>query len=279
VTGKSDFVARPHAVDSPTLIPRFDVGIFATKATQLPLAAAALEGHSPNAAMMTMQNGLGAEEIVRRHGPWPLISAVTFMSGTRHSDVHVDYELDTTTWLGPYAPTGTSTALAREVGALFSEGGLEAEVMDDLRGAQWSKLIFNAAVNGVSALTGLPHVQQFAAEENPEDLGHLVRAVVEEGRAVAAAAGITLRDDPWEMNCLAVERGRSSAGEYAHVPSMLEDMRAKRPSEIDAICGALVREGRERDVPTPLMTAIYQLIKGKESSWDRLDVPGKAPAG
>lgn len=279
MTGKADFLARPHAANSPALIPEFDLGIFATKATQLPLAAAALEGHSPNAAMMTMQNGLGAEETVRKHGPWPLISAVTFMSGTRHSDVHVAYELDTATWLGPYAPTGTSIALAREVGGLFTEGGLEAEVIDDLRGAQWSKLIFNAAVNGVSALTGLPHVQQFAAEENPEDLGHLVHAVIEEGRAVAAATGITLHADPWEMNCLAVERGRSSAGEYAHVPSMLDDMRAKRPSEVDAICGALVREGREQGVPTPLTTAIYQLIKGKESSWERLALPEKAPTG
>jgi len=268
VTGKSDFVSRPHAAHSPTLIPEFDLGIFATKAIQLPHAAAALEGHSPNAAMMTMQNGLGAEEMVREHGPWPLISAVTFMSGTRRSDVHVDYELDTATWLGPYAPTGTSIALARDIGRLFVEGGLEAEVMDDLRGAQWSKLIFNAAVNGVSALTGLPHVQQFAAEESPEDLGHLVHAVIKEGRAVAAAAGITLHDDPWEMNCLAVERGRSSAGEYAHVPSMLNDMRAERPSEVDAICGALVREGRQRRIPTPLTTAILQLIKGKESSWE-----------
>ena len=52
--------------------------------------------------MMTVQNGLGAEESSARHGDWPLLSAVTFMSGTRHSDTHVEYVLDTPTWLGPY---------------------------------------------------------------------------------------------------------------------------------------------------------------------------------
>ena len=50
---------------------------------------------------MTVLNGIGAEEIVREHGDWPIVSAVTFMSGTKHSDTHVEYILDTETWLGP----------------------------------------------------------------------------------------------------------------------------------------------------------------------------------
>ncbi len=50
---------------------------------------------------MTVLNGLGAEEVVRRYGEWPMLSAVTFMSGTKHSDTHVEYILDTETWLGP----------------------------------------------------------------------------------------------------------------------------------------------------------------------------------
>ena len=75
--------------------------ILATKATQLEEAAVALGGRFPGATIMTIQNGLGAEEIVSRYGDWPLISAVTFMSGIRRSDTHVEYELDTETWLGP----------------------------------------------------------------------------------------------------------------------------------------------------------------------------------
>ena len=79
--------------------------IVACKGTDLEPVAARLEGHFPGAVVMTVQNGLGAEEIVRRHGAWPLVSAVTFMSGTRHADTHVEYILDTETWLGPYEET------------------------------------------------------------------------------------------------------------------------------------------------------------------------------
>ena len=92
---------------------------------------------------------------LRRHGEWHLISAVTFMSGTKHSDTHVEYILDTPTWLGPYGDTPYERV--QELAQLLIESGLEAEALPDLRPAQWSKLIFNATVNGVAALTGLPH--------------------------------------------------------------------------------------------------------------------------
>jgi ketopantoate reductase len=121
--------------------------------------------------MMTTLNGLGAEEVVRRHGDWPIISAVTFMSGTRHEDTHVEYILDTETWLGPYEATPYERV--EEAAALIRSAGLKAVAMPDLRPAQWSKLIFNATVNSVAALTGLPHDPHFAAGE-PIDLGHLV---------------------------------------------------------------------------------------------------------
>ena len=76
--------------------------IVATKAGGLDAAAASLRGHWPEAAVMTVLNGLGAEEVVRGYGDWPLVSAVTFISGTKHSDTQVEYILDTETWLGPY---------------------------------------------------------------------------------------------------------------------------------------------------------------------------------
>ena len=102
----------------PGELPDFDLGILATKATQLEEAAAALAGRFPGATLMTIQNGLGAEELVRTHGDWPLLSAVTFMSGVRHRDTHVEYELDTETWLGPFAGTATYEQ-AHEVEALL----------------------------------------------------------------------------------------------------------------------------------------------------------------
>src|SRR5205814_2593129 len=109
-------------------------------------------------------------------------------------DTHVEYVLDTATWIGPYR--GTAERDASEVAELIRSSGLKAEAFADLRPAQWSKLIFNATVNAVAALTGLPHDRHFA--EGP--LGQLVHDLVDEGKAVAAASGVALGEDPWEMN-------------------------------------------------------------------------------
>ncbi|MBA3734800.1 MAG: 2-dehydropantoate 2-reductase [Actinobacteria bacterium] len=259
VSGRHDFTARVTAAATAAELPEFDLGIIATKATGVARAAAALVGRFPGATIMTVQNGLGAEELVRAHGDWPLVSAVTFMSGTKHSDTHVEYILDTPTWLGPYG--GSSYERVREIAELIVEGGLHAEALPDLRPAQWSKLIFNATVNGVSALTGLPHDGHFATEAEPSDLGHLVHALVDEGKHVAAAAGVELYDDPWEMNVLATQRGS------AHYPSMFEDVGARRPTEVELINGALVREAARCNVDAPLHTAIYRLVAAREASY------------
>lgn len=259
ITGRSDVAARVQATSEVAELPDFDLGIIACKGTHLDAAASTLEGQFSKATLMTVQNGLGAEDVVRRYGEWPLISAITFMSGTRHSDTEVEHVLDTPTWLGPY--DGTPFACVQEAAALIVSSGLEAEAFDDLRPAQWSKLIFNATVNGVAALTGLPHDAHFAREADPADLGRLVRALMDEGKAAAAAAGIGLGDDPWEMNVLATKRGS------AHQPSMLEDVEARRPTEVESINGALVREAERAGVEVALQKALYALVRGKEASY------------
>lgn len=260
VSGRADFTAQLGAAASPDELAEPDLVIVACKGNDLDGLATRLEGRWPNATVMTVQNGIGADEVVARHGDWRLLSAVTFMSGTRHADTHVQYVLDTETWIGP--GRGTTAVDAESVADLLVSAGLRAEAMDDLRPAQWSKLIFNATVNTVAALTGLPHDPHFAALERPTDLGHLVKGLMDEGKAVARGAGVRLREDPWEMNVLATQRGS------AHYPSMLEDVEAHRPTEIDMITGALVREARRVGVPVPLHETMERLIRAKEDSWD-----------
>jgi 2-dehydropantoate 2-reductase len=265
VTGKSDFTASVRATADESALPWLDLVILATKATGVDQAASRLPS---GPAVMTIQNGLGAEEIVRAHGERPLISAVTFMSGVRHSDAHVEYELDTETWLGPFART-IPYERVQEVEALLVSSGLRARAFPDLLPAQWSKLIFNATVNTVAALTDLPHVSAFAEVDVPTDLGLLVRDLMDEGKGVAAAAGVELHEDPWEMNVHAVRRGETEAAEgaYAHVPSMLDDIRSRRATEVDFITGSLVHEAARVGVPVPLHTAMYRLVKARESAY------------
>ena len=260
VSGRHDFTATLRASTDLGELPEPELVLVATKTTELAAAAARLEDRWPAAAVMTVQNGLGAEAAFpgRR-----VISAVTFMSGTRHSDTHVEYILDTETWLGPYGETPYD--LVEEVSASIVESGLKARAFEDLLPAQWSKLIFNATVNAVAALTGLPHDPHFAAREQVGDLGHLVYDLVEEGKRVAASAGVELHEDPWEMNVLATQRGSR------HYPSMLEDVEAHRPTEIEHITGALVREASRQGVPVPLHTTLYRLVRAREASWDPID--------
>ena len=259
ISGRHDFTARVTATSDPDTLPDFDLGIIATKAGGLEAAADSLSGRFAGATIMTVLNGLGAEAVVRRRGRWPLVSAVTFMSGTKHSDTHVEYILDTATWLGPYEETPFNRV--QEIAGMIVASGLEAEALPDLLPAQWSKLIFNATVNGVAALTGLRHDPHFADETDPSSLGHLVHDLVDEGKRVAAAAGVELYDDPWEMNVLATNRGS------AHYPSMLEDVDARRPTEVELINGALVREAQRVGADAPLHTAVYRLVKAREDSY------------
>src|SRR6187549_2257076 len=131
ISGRADFRGELHATADPAELPPPDVAIVGTKATGLDEAATALEGRFPQATVVTVQNGLGAEQIVRRHGGWPLVSGVTFMSGTRHDDTHVEYILDTETWLGPY--NGIPYEQVEQLAALLERSGLKANAFRDLR--------------------------------------------------------------------------------------------------------------------------------------------------
>ena len=211
ISGKSDFTARVRASADPAELrrrrPRHrrDEGDPARTRRHRELA-----GRFPAATVMTIQNGLGAEELVRgvrrlaadlgghvheRRPPRRRARRVR----ARHRDLaravrrHRD-----------------ATSRRRRSRRCSSRPACSARAFPDLRPAQWSKLIFNATVNTVSALTDLPHVGAFAARDAAGDLGHLVHDLIAEGKAVAAAAGVELHEDPWEMNVHAVRAARRS---------------------------------------------------------------------
>lgn len=259
VSGKHQFHASLKATTRSEDLPNCDLGIVATKATQVEESMASVGHHFDYGAVVSAQNGLGSEEIIAAHTRGQIIRGTTFMSGTKHSDVLVQYELDTATWLGPFEERHTPYAMVKAAADLMMAGGLKAEALQDARPAQWSKLIFNSSVNGVSALTGLPHSPHFAAESQFADLGHVLHALIEEGKQVAAAVGVKLHEDPWAMNKIGALTN--------HPPSMLYDVRHQLPTEVDFLSGAIAREADRAGVPAPLHTAVYRLIKGKEAAW------------
>jgi 2-dehydropantoate 2-reductase len=259
VTGSHNFAVPLKATTNPKDLPDCDLGIVATKATQVKESFQAVGRHFDKGAVLSAQNGVGSEDIIAKFTRGYVIRATTFMSGTRHSDTHVQYELDTPTWMGPFEPTGTPFSVVKEAADLIVAAGLKAEALEDARPAQWSKLIFNSSVNSVSALTGLPHSPHFSDEAKFSDLGLLLHNLIDEGKKVAEAAGVRLHEDPWEMNRMGSMTN--------HPPSMLSDVRHRLTTEIDFLSGAIAREAERVGVPAPLHTAVYRLIKGKEAAW------------
>jgi 2-dehydropantoate 2-reductase len=243
--------ARVQARTDAGEIPPCDFGLLATKATLTEPAIAATAHLFGGGAVCSLQNGIGSEEVIARHVP-RVIRGVTLVSGhvTAPGTIHMD--APGTTWMGPFEPQPASAeriaALARATGAV---------ALADARGAQWTKLLFNAATNPLAALTGLTHGELC---ERP-DLRALVGGLVAEGRRVADALGIALDADPEEMIDRAARENR------AHRPSMLQDALAHRPTEIDALNGGIVRAGAQAGVPTPLHAAIAALIRGMEAAW------------
>ena len=263
VSGKHEFHVSLKATTRPDELPDCELGILATKATQVEDSIVLVGCRFNQGAVISAQNGLGSEEIIAAHTRGQVIRGTTFMSGTKHSDTHVQYELDTATWIGPFEPRHTPYELVKEAADLINAGGLKAEALQDARPAQWSKLIFNASVNGVSALTGLPHSPHFADESEFSSLGHLLHELIQEGKQVAAAIGVELHEDPWAMNRIGAMTN--------HPPSMLYDLRNRLTTEVDFLSGAIAREAQRTGVPAPLHTAVYRLIKGKEASWNFKD--------
>ncbi|HJX94902.1 MAG TPA: 2-dehydropantoate 2-reductase [Candidatus Acidoferrum sp.] len=259
VSGGHEFHTHLRATYVPAELPQFDLGIVSCKGTQTAEALGPVAHLFDNGAILSAQNGLGAEEIIADLAKTYVIRGTTFMSGTRHDDTHVQYELDTATWMGPFEPTNTPFSLVKETADLLVAGGLKAVALEDARPAQWSKVIFNSSVNAASALTELPHSPHFSQENQFNDLGHLLHDLIDEGTRVAAALGIQLYEDPWEMNKLGAQTD--------HPPSMLYDIRKKLRTEVDFLGGAIAREALRAGIPAPLHTALYRLIKGKEASW------------
>jgi 2-dehydropantoate 2-reductase len=259
VSGAHEFHVNLRAACDPAELPQFDLGIVSTKATQTAEALRPVAHLFEKGAILSSQNGLGGEEIIAEIAKTFVIRGTTFMSGTRHSDTHVQYELDTATWMGPFEPTNTPFSLVKEAADLICSSGLKAVALQDARPAQWSKLIFNSSVNAVAALTELPHTFHYAEEKQFADLGHLLHELIEEGKRVAAGLGIKLYEDPWEMNKIGAQTD--------HPPSMLYDIRHKLKTEVDFLGGAIAREAHRAGIPAPLHTALYRLIKAKEVSW------------
>jgi len=257
LSGAAEFTTRLNATTNARELPRCDYGIVATKAIHTASAIAqTAHAFDDNSAVCSVQNGVGNEEIIADQVKF-VIRGTTFPAGHPIGPGHIGYDIKGDTWIGPFEPTDTPMQKVEELAGLITRSGMNTIALKDARGAQWTKLIFNAATNPVGALTLLHH----GAATRFEPTDELFNDLIAEGEAVARKLGIVLHGDPRQL----VEKGANAPGK--HRASMLQDVFAKRQTEVDFMNGAIVRQGDKADVPTPLNKALWQLIKGLEHSW------------
>lgn len=257
ISGAANILAKINATSRPHDIPACDFGIFATKSTHTRSAieqTAHIFGSS--SAVCSVQNGLGNEEIVAEHVK-NVLRGSTMMAAHLVGPGHSELEFYSDLWIGPFEPSGTPYARVEDLAAILRQAELPCVPLQDARGAQWTKLIFNSAVNPIGGLTRLHHG---AAVRFPPT-GALCEALLQEGESVAKVLGITLHGDPRRM----IAEGANAS--TRRNPSMLMDVLATRQTEVDFVNGAIADCGEKLGVPVPVNRAIWQLMKGLEHSW------------
>jgi 2-dehydropantoate 2-reductase len=258
LVGAGRVTGRPHATADPTDLPPCDLGIVATKAMHAEAAIAATAHAFADRAVASVMNGVGNEETLARHVP-RVIRGTTFPAGKLLEPGVVQWDVKGDTTFGPFEPSPAPMDAVAQLADACTRAGMPASAVVDARPPQWRKVIFNAATNPIGALTGLTHGR--VCERR--DLRALVSGLVDEGKAVAAAQGIVLDADPEDL----IDHAARPEVAYGHKASMLQDVEARRPTEIDYLNGGIARFGRELGVPTPLHHAITALVKGMEASW------------
>jgi 2-dehydropantoate 2-reductase len=258
LVGAGEVTGYPRVTSDAAEIPPCDYGIVATKAMHAGAAIAATAGVFEQGAVASVMNGVGNEETLAGHVD-RVIRGTTFPAGKLIEPGVVQWDVKGDTTFGPFEPRPIDVASIERLADACTRAGMPASALADARPGQWRKVIFNAATNPIGALTGLTHGRVC---ERP-DLRELVSDLVDEGKAVASAQGITLDADPEEL----IDHAARPDVAYGHKASMLQDVEARRPTEIDYLNGGIARFGRELGVPTPLHDAVTALIKGVEASW------------
>jgi 2-dehydropantoate 2-reductase len=258
LSGAGEVVGRLRATSDARELPPCDFGIVATKAMHTSAAIAATAHAFAEGCVATVQNGLGNEDGIAEYVE-RVIRGTTFPAGKLLEPGHVQWDVKGETSFGPFEPSPAPMDAIERLADACTRAGMPTSAVADARGPQWRKVIFNAATNPIGALTGLTHGRVC---EDPA-LRRLVSGLVVEGKAVAAAQGIELDADPEDL----IDHAARPEVAYDHKASMLQDVEARRETEIDYLNGGIVRFGDEHGVPTPMNRAIWALVKGLERSW------------
>jgi 2-dehydropantoate 2-reductase len=240
------------ATDTPTEIGFVDLALFCTKAFSTEAAALQCKAlAAANTTVLGLQNGVeAADQLGRVFGSAQVLAGATWISSSIEAPGIIRHISDSRrVVLGEL--DGRNSQRVNVITPKLAEAGIAAETSSNIHGVLWSKLMFIAAVAGFGSLTRLALGQYRSVPESRK----LLRAMMQETAAVAAALGIRLGSDEVDNALQYLDQTRPEIR-----ASMQLDVEAGRPSELDALIGVVVRKGRERGIPTPVTSAIYALL-------------------
>jgi 2-dehydropantoate 2-reductase len=228
-----------------------EVVLFCVKTTDTALTARALAPLLvPNALVVSMQNGVDNVEQIRAVAGIEALGAVVYVAASVPQPGHVKHVGRGDLVVGP------RDARTERFAALFERAGVPCRISDNIEGELWTKLVWNCALNAISAL-GRAKYGQIAASD---DARKVVETVVYEVLAVARAAHIQppgLEDPKAALaGAFKIATQMSEA-----LSSTGQDMQRGKRTEIDSLNGYISRRGAALGVPTPVNHALYTLVK------------------
>lgn len=234
-----------------------DVALVAVKASGLGAVAAGTGAAlGPHGVAIPLLNGLDSEEELGNVvGLERVVGGVAMMAAGHLAPGKLYLKAGGMMSIAPvvHAQEKLVERLAAELGEAFP-----CNVDRNLQHMLWQKLLWNAPFNAICALTRLPAGQVLELEELVELVTRAMHEVVEVARAEDVLLGESSIDA-----MLNVTRGLFQDTE----PSMLQDVRAERPTEADALQGAVVVRGRQHGIPTPVHQALLALLHGLQESY------------
>ncbi len=239
-----------------------DLVLFCVKSTDTDAVARQIAPLlTPQALVLSLQNGVDNAETLARHLRQPVVPAAVYVATAMPEPGVVQHHGRGDLVIGPLdAQAAQDTALAERLQALvtlFASAQVPVRISPDVVGELWSKLMVNCAYNAISALAQQPYGRMAALPEIRE----LQRAVVHEVVAVARAAG-----RPMDLDAALASMERIAVAMPGQRSSTAQDLARRKPTEIDHLNGAIVRRGAQLGVPTPVNQALLALVKLAEAA-------------
>lgn len=229
-----------------------DVMIVATKCRDMKAAVRTTARYCRPKVVLFLQNGDFSLEWVSRYFPdATVLRGATTMAAQADRAGSIRLFMRGVFYLGVYKG---QTEQLRQVVRLFRAGGIKTAAVKDYRSAVWAKLIFSAALNPLTVLTGT----HYGIIRKDVHVYRAVSRAIDEGKQVARKLGVTLAFDPMVI----VRDLRSgSLGRFLYKGSMYDDFVHARSSELDNICGALLRQARSLGIRTPVLAGVHALTR------------------